>query len=98
MLAKRNMIKLFSFIYFTQMKVIYLGKLVYLGIALKQLIQSEMIDGKIRGEWVKINEVENLPVWEGDKIFLKLIENDSPHFSLKLVYDNDTLVSHKLDF
>ena len=48
-------------------------------------------------EWVDIKEVYNLPIWEGDKIFLKLIESDeTPFFSLKLVYENDVLVEHIL--
>ncbi len=39
-----------------------------------------------------------LPAWEGDKIFLELILKDCPFFSLKLVYEGDTLVSHELIF
>ena len=44
-------------------------------------------------EWVKIKEIYNLPIWEGDKIFLQLIEENAPFFSLKLEYKGDTLVS-----
>ena len=48
-------------------------------------------------EWVKKQDLYSLPVWEGDKIFLKLIENDgTPFFSLKLVYENDVLKEHIL--
>lgn len=39
-----------------------------------------------------------LPAWEGDKIFLELILKDSPFFSLKLVYEDEKLVEHKLIF
>ena len=39
--------------------------------------------------WVPVKEVPDLPIWEGDKIFLKLLEEDVPFFSLKLVYDED---------
>ncbi len=43
--------------------------------------------------WVKVEDVYSLPIWEGDKVFLKLIEDDnSPFFSLKLVYEGDNLV------
>lgn len=43
-------------------------------------------------EWVDIDRIYELPIWEGDKVFLKLIENDNtPFFSLKLVYENDRL-------
>ncbi len=48
-------------------------------------------EGKL--EWVKIKEIYNLPIWEGDKIFLRLIEENAPFFSLKLEYKGDTLVS-----
>ena len=49
-------------------------------------------------EWVKIDEVENLPIWEGDKIFLKLLRENAPFFSLKLVYKGEKLFSHDLEF
>ena len=44
-------------------------------------------------EWVEIKELYNLPIWEGDKIFLKLIEEYKPFFSLKLEYEGDTLIN-----
>ncbi len=43
--------------------------------------------------WVDIKEIYNLPIWEGDKIFLRLIEEKSPFFSLKLEYQGDTLIN-----
>lgn len=48
-------------------------------------------------EWVKKEEVSNLPIWEGDKIFLSLLDAKTQFFSLKLVYEGDRLVSHKLE-
>lgn len=47
-------------------------------------------------EWVAKDRVTELPIWEGDKIFLDLLRNESPFFSLKLVYHGDTLVDSKL--
>ena len=45
-------------------------------------------------EWVNKNDVYSLPLWEGDKIFLKLIENPTtPFFSLRLEYMGDHLAS-----
>ena len=39
-----------------------------------------------------------LPTWEGDRIFLRLLEEERPFFSLKLAYDADeTLVEAVLD-
>ena len=49
-------------------------------------------------EWVKKEIVPTLPIWEGDKIFFDLIENEKRFFSLKLCYVGDTLVSHTLEF
>ena len=49
-------------------------------------------------EWVDKDEIYNLPLWEGDKIFLDLLRKDVPFFSLKLVYEGQTLVSHTLEF
>ncbi len=37
--------------------------------------------------WVDKDKVCDLPVWEGDKIFFRLLDENSPFFSLKLVYD-----------
>ena len=41
--------------------------------------------------WVKKSQIPTLPLWEGDRIFLRLLEEDAPHFSLKLVYRGDQL-------
>jgi len=44
-------------------------------------------------EWVAKEQVESLPIWEGDKIFFRLIEDpNSPFFSLKLSYAGEKLV------
>ena len=37
-------------------------------------------------EWVPKNQVPELPIWEGDKIFFRLIAENRPFFSLKLSY------------
>lgn len=49
-------------------------------------------------EWIDKNDIVNLPLWEGDKIFLDLINKDVPFFSLKLVYEGERLVSHTLEY
>lgn len=49
-------------------------------------------------EWVDKNTVYDLNLWEGDKIFLRLLDEGRPFFSLKLVYDtNDVLQYAALD-
>ena len=48
-------------------------------------------------EWVPTDTVETLPIWEGDKIFLRLLKEDRPFFSLKLTYEGDTLTEAVLD-
>ena len=50
-----------------------------------------------RLEWVKKDVVPTLPIWEGDKIFLKLLDTSHAFFSLKLVYEGDRLVSHTIE-
>ncbi len=42
-------------------------------------------------EWVKKEKVYSLYSWEGDKIFLSLIEKSQKFFSLKLVYLGEIL-------
>ena len=49
-------------------------------------------------EWVEKDKVLELNIWEGDKIFFRLLNEDYPFFSLKLVYDlTDTLQYVALD-
>lgn len=49
-------------------------------------------------EWIPKGKVCDLPIWEGDKIFFRLMENpDSPFFSLKMAYRGDELVRAALD-
>ena len=43
-------------------------------------------------EWVRKSDFAALPQWEGDKIFLRLLEEGAPFFSLKLCYAGDSLV------
>ena len=38
-------------------------------------------------EWVDIEKVWKLNLWEGDKIFFRLLDENIPFFSLKLVYN-----------
>lgn len=48
-------------------------------------------------EWIKKEELLKLNLWEGDLIFLKLLKDDAPFFSLKLSYRGDELVDAVLD-
>ena len=49
-------------------------------------------------EWVDIDKIQELNIWEGDKIFFRLLAEDREFFSLKLVYDgHDRLVTAMLD-
>ncbi|MBQ7916968.1 MAG: 8-oxo-dGTP diphosphatase [Firmicutes bacterium] len=47
--------------------------------------------------WVDKAFVRGLSLWEGDKIFLDLLDQDIPFFSLKLVYQGDQLVQAVLN-
>ena len=43
-------------------------------------------------KWVEKEKISELNLWPGDRIFLKLLYEDAPFFTLKLVYDeNDEL-------
>lgn len=48
-------------------------------------------------EWVEKAKVTELPIWEGDKIFLQLLKENREFFSLKLRYEGDKLVEAVLD-
>ncbi len=48
-------------------------------------------------EWIEKEKVYDLPLWEGDKIFFRLMEEERPHFSLKLRYEGEKLSEAVLD-
>ncbi len=46
--------------------------------------------------WVDKQKALSLPMWEGDRIFLSLLEAGGEPFSLLLRYDGDRLMEHRL--
>lgn len=46
--------------------------------------------------WVPKEDIEKLNLWEGDKVFFKLLEECKSFFSLKLRYVGDQLVDTKV--
>ena len=48
-------------------------------------------------EWVSKDRLEELNLWQGDYIFLRLLEESETFFSLKLVYEGDVLKEVVLD-
>lgn len=47
--------------------------------------------------WVDKDKINDLPLWEGDKIFFELLNKRADFFSLKLVYINNELTDVYLD-
>ena len=56
---------------------------------------AECAEGEL--EWVPKGRMKELPQWEGDRIFLRLLEEDAPFFSLKLCYRGERLAGAWLD-
>lgn len=48
-------------------------------------------------EWVRKTDVCQLPIWEGDKIFFRLLTEGADFFSLKLTYQGDRLIEAVLN-
>ena len=48
-------------------------------------------------QWVEKENITKLNVWEGDKIFLEKIQQNSPFFTLKLEYNGEKLVSYHIE-
>lgn len=44
--------------------------------------------------WIDKEKIWELDIWEGDKIFFRFLEEGSPFFSLKLVYDENGVLQH----
>lgn len=56
---------------------------------------GECTEGSL--EWIKKSRVYELPIWEGDKVFFRLLQENRPFFSLKLSYEGDALREAVLD-
>ena len=67
------------------------------------LYTAEGFSGELRDcaegtlEWVEKKNVDKLPVWEGDRIFFRLLEEGRGFFDLKLRYEGDLLAEAVLD-
>ncbi len=42
-------------------------------------------------EWISKERLAAIPKWQGDDIFLRLLDSDAPFFSLKLRYEGERL-------
>lgn len=47
--------------------------------------------------WIKKASLPQMDIWEGDRIFLRLLDEDAPFFSLKLCYRGSKLMSAHLN-
>ncbi|MBR2943032.1 MAG: 8-oxo-dGTP diphosphatase [Clostridia bacterium] len=67
------------------------------------LFSADGYEGEIKAcdegalEWVPDEQLTSLPIWEGDKVFLRLMKERETFFSLKLVYEGEMLVRAILD-
>ncbi|KIR01363.1 Mutator mutT protein (7,8-dihydro-8-oxoguanine-triphosphatase) [Lachnospiraceae bacterium TWA4] len=67
------------------------------------LFTADSFTGKIgecnEGElcWIDKSKVYDLPIWEGDKIFFRLLETSQEYFFLKLEYQGSQLVQAVLN-
>jgi 8-oxo-dGTP diphosphatase len=68
------------------------------------LFTADAWEGRLRDdcdegvlEWIEREKLTELPIWEGDRIFLRLLDQDAPFFSLKLRYEGDRLAEAVLN-
>ena len=47
--------------------------------------------------WIDKKTLLSLPMWEGDRVFLHLLDEDAPFFSLKLTYEGERLTGAYLN-
>ena len=87
----------------TQKSLSYRGIVTFVsneyGTEYMHLFHSDSFSGIIKNcdegilEWIDKKKLYELSLWEGDKIFLELLDKNIAHFSLKLNYTGDKLVS-----
>ncbi|MBQ8952861.1 MAG: 8-oxo-dGTP diphosphatase [Clostridia bacterium] len=68
------------------------------------LYSASAFEGELSGgcdegdiQWVDKARMPELPMWPGDRVFLRLLDEGCPFFSLKLVYDDDRLAAAVLN-
>ncbi|MCR5308775.1 MAG: 8-oxo-dGTP diphosphatase [Bacilli bacterium] len=54
-------------------------------------VKEDCNEGDLR--WIDKNKILDLPLWEGDKAFLEIMENTEDYFEMTLKYANDKLFS-----
>ena len=59
-------------------------------------VLKECDEGDLR--WIDKDRIMDLNLWEGDRIFLKNILDDSAFFSMRLSYKGDRLIDHVENF
>ena len=55
--------------------------------SLKECDEGELV-------WVPKDRIESLTLWEGDKIFLRLLQEEKSFFTLKLRYQGERLIEN----
>ena len=45
--------------------------------------------------WIKKKDLSKVPIWEGDKYFLELLDSNTDYFEMELIYKNGNLISYK---
>lgn len=56
---------------------------------------KECDEGELK--WVDNDKVLSYPTWEGDRVFLELLQKNEPFFHLTLRYEGEKLVKTSLD-
>ena len=71
----------------------------YMHLYTASAFEGELSAGCDEGDvqWVDKTRLPGLPMWPGDRVFLRLLEEGRPFFSLKLIYEGDELTAAVLD-
>ena len=67
----------------------------YTASAFRGQLSGDCDEGDI--QWVDKARLPELPMWPGDRVFLRLLEENGPFFSLKLIYEGDDLAAAVLN-
>ena len=51
---------------------------------------TECAEGELK--WIDKDKILSLNMWEGDRVFLELLDKGEDFFSLKLIYEGDRLI------
>ena len=68
--------------------------MLYRGTSFEGTVRTDCPEGELK--WIRKEEILNLPIWEGDRLFLEEMLRGADRIRMKLMYEGDDLVGSEI--